>query len=64
MRFYEFADTDLLEDLEAALKAREKALTDQSKIIALRKKALSNRKARQANRDTVAQLASRNRESE
>ncbi len=63
MRFYEFADTEILEDLEAVLNARKKALTDQSKIIALRKKALSNRKARQANRDTVAKMATRNIES-
>lgn len=56
MRFYEFADTEMVEDLEAALNARKKQLRNQSEIIGLRKKAL-------ANRDAIAKLAKRNRES-
>ncbi len=63
MRFYEFADTEILEDLEAALNAKKRQLDNQAKEIANRKKALANRKATDANRDAVTKMASRNRES-
>ena len=61
MRFYEFADTEMLEDLEAALNAQKKQLKNQSKMIANRKEALKNRQARDANRDAVAKMATNSR---
>ncbi len=63
VRFYEFSDVDLDEDLAAALATKKKALNNQAKSIALRKKALKNRQARDANREAVQKMASRNRES-
>ncbi len=63
MRFYEFSDVDLDEDLSTALDTKKRQLDNQAKIIANRKKALANRKAQQANRDAVQKMASRNRES-
>lgn len=57
MRFFEFCDLDLDEDLATALDIKKKALDDQSKIITNRKKALANQKARQVNRATVSKIA-------
>lgn len=62
MRFYEFADTEMLEDLATALDTKKRQLDNQKKAIDNRKKALANRKARQANRDAVAKMAGRSRE--
>ncbi len=63
MRFYEFSDLDLDEDLEKALDTKKRQLDNQAKVIANRKKALANRKARDANREAVQKMASRSRES-
>ncbi len=62
MRFYEFCDLDIDEDLSTALDTKKRQLDNQAKVIANRKKALANRKARDANRDAVAKMASRSRE--
>ncbi len=62
MRFYEFCDLDIDEDLATVLDAKSKSLDRQKKVIQNRKKALANRKARDANRDAVAKMASRSRE--
>ena len=61
MRFYEFSDAELIEDLEAALDTKKKQLDNQAKVIANRKKALKNRQARDANRDAVAKMATNSR---
>jgi len=62
VRFYEFSDLELDEDLATALDAKKMQLDNQAKEIANRKKALANRKAQKANRDAVTKMASRNRE--
>jgi len=62
MRFYEFSDLDLDENLSTALNTKKRQLDNQAKEIANRKKALANRKAQKANRDAVTKMASRNRE--
>ena len=46
MRFYEFADLQLDEDLETALDARENQLDNERQTIKLRKKSLANRQAK------------------
>lgn len=63
MRFYEFSDLDLDEDLATILDARKKQLDNERGTIANRKKALTNRKAKAANRETVRKLASHNLQS-
>ena len=60
MRFYEFADSPMLEEMSAALKARKRQLDNQAKSIANRKKALANLKAQKVNRDAVAKMADQN----
>ena len=62
MRFYEFADAELVEDIAAALDTKKRQLDNQAKSIANRKKALANQKARQANRDAVQKMAKQSRE--
>ncbi len=57
MRFCDFGDLDLVEDLAAALDAKEKQLDNQKKIIANRKKTLANQKAQKSNRDTMMKMA-------
>lgn len=57
VRFYEFADAKVVEDLATALDIKAKQLDAQKMAIANRKKALANQKAQQANRDTVRKLA-------
>ena len=57
MRYYEFADTEMVEDLAKALDTKKRQLDNQAKVIANRKKALANRKARDANRDAVQKVA-------
>lgn len=64
VRFYEFCDVDMEEDLATALDTKKRQLDNQAKVIANRKKALNNRKARQANRDAVSKMAKRSRESQ
>lgn len=64
MRFYEFCDLDLAEDLATTLDTKKRQLDNQAKVIANRKKALSNQKAQTDNRETVRKMASRNLESE
>ena len=63
MRFFEFADSALVEDLTTVLDTKKTQLVNQKKTIDNRKKALANQKAQKANRDAVAKMASRNRES-
>jgi len=63
MRFYEFADESVLEDLATALDTKKRQLDNQAKVIANRKKALTNRNARADNRDAVQKMAKQNRES-
>ena len=63
MRFYEFADLQLDEDLETALDMKKKNLDNQRKIIANRTTALKIRKARQTNQEIVRKLASRSLQS-
>ncbi len=63
MRFYEFSDVDIGEDLTAALDTKKRQLDNQAKEIANRKKALANRKAQADNRETVRKLASRHLDS-
>ena len=57
MRFYEFADIAILEDLAAALDTKKRQLDNQQKIIDNHKKRLDIKKARQANRDAIAKMA-------
>lgn len=59
VRFYEFSDFNLDEDLVMALDTKKKQLDNQAKVIDNRKKALANQKARDANRDAVAKVASK-----
>ncbi len=61
MRFYEFCDLQIDEDLESALDIKSKQLDNQGEIIKNRKKALANRKAKDVNRATVAKMATHNR---
>ena len=63
VRFYEFSDLAIDEDLTAALDTKSKQLDNQREIIKNRKKALANRKAKDANRATVQKMATRSRES-
>ena len=63
MRFYEFCDLDIDEDLATALDTKKRQLDNQAKEIANRKKALANRKAQADNRETVRKLASRHLDS-
>ena len=63
MRFYEFADLQLDEDLETALDMKKKNLDNQRKIIANRTTALKIRKARQTNQEIVRKLANRSLQS-
>lgn len=64
MRFYEFADSALVEDLATALDTKKRQLDNQKKAIDNRKKVLANLKAQNANRDAVAKMASRHLESD
>lgn len=63
MRFYEIANVDMEEDLATALDAKKRQLDNQKKIIDNRRKALAIQKTQKDNRDTVANMAKRNRES-
>ncbi len=63
VRFFEFSDVDISEDLATALDAKKRQLDNQKKVIDNRKKDLANRKARDKNRDAVQKMASRSRES-
>ena len=53
MRFFEFCDFGLDEDLESALDRKAKQLKTQRKVIMNRKKQLANQEASQANRETA-----------
>lgn len=64
VRFSEFADMEMDEDLATALDAKKRQLDNQAKIIANRKKALANRIAQADNRETVRKLAKRSLGSE
>ncbi len=60
VRFYEFMDESVLEDLATALDTKKHQLDNQAKVIANRKKVLANRKAQADNRDAVTKMASNN----